>query len=64
MLTEEQAWVLIGLSFLSAGALYIEQGPGPDGLAPGPDRRVRDRQLGRAGRGRPLRPAHARDGCG
>ncbi|HJZ57737.1 MAG TPA: hypothetical protein VKE74_22450 [Gemmataceae bacterium] len=26
MLTEEQAWVLVGLGFLSAGALYIEQG--------------------------------------
>ncbi|HJZ56764.1 MAG TPA: hypothetical protein VKE74_17485 [Gemmataceae bacterium] len=26
MLTEEQAWVLVGLGFLSALALYIEQG--------------------------------------
>ncbi|HJZ58137.1 MAG TPA: hypothetical protein VKE74_24560 [Gemmataceae bacterium] len=26
MLTEEQAWGLIGLGFLSALALYIEQG--------------------------------------
>src|SRR5262249_21822831 len=26
MLTEEQAWVLVGLGFLSALALYVEQG--------------------------------------
>src|SRR5262249_5942109 len=26
MLTEEQAWVLVGLGFLSACALYLEQG--------------------------------------